>query len=100
MRKVVYLLFISCFLVLFIAQCRHKENGVVEVQKFNRDSFIANNKTIRQADSMAKVSDASEKERQKTVTSIKFDKEVYDFGQCNEGDKIKKTLEFTNTGKL
>jgi hypothetical protein len=49
---------------------------------------------------MAAVIEQSEEERLKTVTSIKFDKEVYDFGTCTEGDKVKKTIEFTNTGKL
>lgn len=101
MRKVIYALSVICFIILFVAECRqHEDEGKIEVQKFNRDSFLATNKTIRQADSMAKVTNASEEERQKTITSIKFDKEVYDFGQCNEGDVIKKTVEFTNTGKL
>jgi hypothetical protein len=100
MRKIVYVLSIICFLVLFVAQCRHTEEPQEEVQKFDRDSFIATSKTIREADSMAKVATAGEAERQKTITSIKFDKEVYDFGQCTEGDKVHKTLEFTNTGKL
>ena len=39
---------------------------------------------------MRNSTEQSEEERLKTVTSIKFDKEVYDFGTCNEGDKVKK----------
>jgi hypothetical protein len=100
MRKIVYVLTALAFLLLFVVECRHKEEGTVEVQKFDRDSFIANNKTIHAADSMHRVVIQSEAERLKTITSIKFDKEVYDFGECTEGDKIKKTIEFTNTGKL
>ena len=61
---------------------------------------MANDSTLRKADSVAKIVKESENERLKTVTSIKFDKEVYDFGECVEGDKITKVIEFTNTGKL
>ncbi len=90
-----------CVIALLVAQCRHKdEDAKVEVQKFDRDSFLATNKTIRQADSMAKISSQQEAEADKLITSIKFDKEVYDFGSCTEGDKVKKTVLFTNTGKL
>lgn len=101
MRKLIYVLFCLAFLVLFVEQCRHREEPAkMEVQHFNRDSFLASNKTIHEADSMQKVLQQSDSEREKTITSIKFDKEVYDFGECNEGDKVHKTIEFTNTGKL
>ena len=101
MRKVIYGLSFLCLAVLLVAQCRHKEDPVKEeVQKFDRDSFLATNKTIRQADSMAKVSQRQAAETEHLVTSIKFDKEVYDFGSCTEGDKVTKSIEFTNTGKL
>jgi hypothetical protein len=30
---------------------------------------------------------------------IKFDKEIYDFGKINQGDKVSYEFKFTNTGK-
>ncbi len=82
-------------------QCKQKEKPAeITVEKLDRDSILANNKTSINADSIANDLEKSEEERLKTVTSIKFDKEVYDFGECVEGDKITKTIEFTNTGKL
>lgn len=93
----VFILFAA---ILFI-QCNHKEKPIeVTVENFNYDSILKNDSTLKKVDSMAKVTNQSEEERLKTVTSIKFDKEVYDFGKCVEGDKITKTIEFTNTGKL
>ena len=101
MKKLVYVLTFIAFAALIFVQCRHKEAPAeVTVEKFNRDSILANDPELKKADSMANVTEQSEEERLKTVTSIKFDKEVYDFGTCTEGDKVKKTIEFTNTGKL
>ncbi len=101
MKKLVYVLTFIAFAALIFVQCRHKEAPAeVTVEKFNRDSILANDPELKKADSMANVTEQSEEERLKTVTSIKFDKEVYDFGECTEGDKVKKTIEFTNTGKL
>lgn len=99
MKKIVYFLIFG--LLITAASCKQKEKPVeVSVEKFNRDSILANDSTLRKADSVAKIVKESEDERLKTVTSIKFDKEVYDFGECVEGDKISKVIEFTNTGKL
>ncbi|MFN8260393.1 MAG: DUF1573 domain-containing protein [Chitinophagales bacterium] len=99
MRKTVYAAIV--FTSLVFTQCRHKEEAAeITVEKFNKDSILANDPVLKKADSMANVTEQSEEERLKTVTSIKFDKEVYDFGSCTEGDKVKKTIEFTNTGKL
>lgn len=101
MKNLIFVLFTVAFLILLIAQCRHKEEpSTIEIQKFNRDSILAKDTTLKKADSMEQTFAREETERLKTVTSIKFDKEVYDFGTCTEGDKIKKTIEFTNTGKL
>lgn len=97
---------LAFILILFIAslsftQCKsNKQSPEITVEQFNRDSIVANDAVMRKADSVAKIIEQSEEERLKTVTSIKFDKEVYDFGTCKEGDKIKKTIEFTNSGKL
>lgn len=91
----------TIFCVLFFTQCHtNNSQSAVTVEKFNHDSTLANNTAIRKADSMQNVTAKAEEERLKTVTSIKFEKEVYDFGVCNEGDKVKKIIEFTNTGKL
>lgn len=99
MNKSVYFLIFG--ILIAIASCKQKEKPAeVSVEKFNHDSIIANDSTLRKADSVAKIVKESEEERLKTVTSIKFDKEVYDFGECVEGDKITKIIEFTNTGKL
>lgn len=99
MKKHTYIYILLSIFVL--TQCKQKEKPEqISVEKFDRDSILANNKTSINADSIVKDLEKSEEERLKTVTSIKFDKEVYDFGKCVEGDKISKTLEFTNTGKL
>lgn len=99
MKKIVYFLIFG--LLIAVVSCKQKEKPVeVTVEKFNHDSILANDSTLRKADSVAKIVKESEDERLKTVTSIKFDKEVYDFGECVEGDKITKVIEFTNTGKL
>ncbi|MFN8281777.1 MAG: DUF1573 domain-containing protein [Chitinophagales bacterium] len=100
MKKIAYIFIFICFGTLFFFQCKHKEEPKVEVQKFNHDSILANDKTIKKADSVAKVFKEDDAEDAKNATSIKFDKEVYDFGTCTEGDKVKKVIEFTNTGKL
>ena len=101
MKKFVYTIVFIAFASMTFTACRHKEaTEEVSIEKFNKDSILANNAVLKKADSMAKVTEQSEEERLKTVTSIKFDKEVYDFGTCTEGDKVKKTIEFTNTGKL
>ncbi|MFN8238680.1 MAG: DUF1573 domain-containing protein [Chitinophagales bacterium] len=101
MQKLLYALILTGFVALFVVQCRYKENSsVVEVQKFDKDSILKNDKTLRKVDSVSKMTDAEAEARNKEVTSIKFDKEVYDFGECTEGDKVIKTIEFTNTGKL
>jgi hypothetical protein len=78
------------FAVLF-TQCRTKEKPTeVTIEKFPQSSL----------DSTQKSEEQLEEERLKTITSIKFDKEVYDFGTCIEGDTVRKTIEFVNTGKL
>lgn len=101
MNKLIFRVVVILLSVMSFTQCRHKEAPAeVTVEKFNRDSIRANDPVLKKADSMAHVTAQSEEERLKTVTSIKFDKEVYDFGTCTEGDKVKKTIEFTNTGKL
>ncbi len=101
MKKLAYFLICISFATLIFIQCRHNDDSSeVSIEKFNRDSILANNPILKKADSVARISNQSEEERLKTVTSIKFDKEVYDFGTCIEGDKIKKTVEFTNNGKL
>lgn len=33
------------------------------------------------------------------LTTIKFDKEIYDFGEITEGEVIKREITYTNTGK-
>ena len=100
MKKIAYIFIFICFGTLIFLQCKHKEEPSVEIQKFNRDSIIANDSTIKKVDSMSNVLEQNAQEEAKNATSIKFDKEVYDFGTCTEGDKVKKVIEFTNTGKL
>lgn len=91
---------IAAFVVLMFFQCKQKESSPnMEVQQFNRDSIVQNDSTIRKADSMARVTEANDEQRLANATSIKFDKEVYDFGECTEGEVITKEVEFTNTGK-
>ena len=41
-----------------------------------------------------------EKEAPKDLTSIKFEESVYDFGTIQQGDKVKHTFKFTNTGEF
>ena len=36
----------------------------------------------------------------KTLTSIKFDKDIYDFGKIMQGDKVSYAFIFKNTGKV
>lgn len=99
MQKFLYAIIICCFFTLFILQCKYKDkNAAVEVQQFNRDSIKANDTTLRKIDSLSGI--PQEEDLHKEITSIKFDKEAYDFGECTEGDKVVKTIEFTNTGKL
>jgi Protein of unknown function (DUF1573) len=99
MKKQTFLLILIGSLAFI--QCKQKEKPVeVVIEKFDHDSILRNDTTLKKADSMAKVIEQSEEERLKTVTSIKFDKEVYDFGKCTDGDIITKTINFTNTGKL
>lgn len=85
---------------LFTA-CKPKETKeALEIQIFDKDSILSLDPVLKKADSVAKAIANNEEDRKKPVTSIKFDKEVYDFGACTEGDKINKKVEFTNTGKL
>ena len=100
MKKLVYVLTFIAFATLIFIQCRHKEQPAISVEKFNKDSILASDTILKKADAAAKMFEQEEEDRLKTVTSIKFDKEVYDFGECTEGDKVKKTIEFTNTGKF
>lgn len=101
MKNLAYSFLLITICSFVFTQCKTKEKPTeITVEKFDHDSILRNNKVFKNADSIAKLIELSEEERLKTVTSIKFDKEVYDFGECKEGDKISKTLEFTNTGKL
>lgn len=100
MKIVGYGFIIAAFVALMFFQCKQKDtSGKMEVQHFNHDSIVQNDPTIKRADSMARVTEADDEQRLANATSIKFDKEVYDFGECNEGDVITKEVEFTNTGK-
>ncbi|TAF44220.1 MAG: DUF1573 domain-containing protein [Sphingobacteriales bacterium] len=36
----------------------------------------------------------------KPTTSIKFEKDIFDFGQITVGDKVKHSFKFKNTGKI
>ena len=84
-KKLVYVLIFLVFGAFVFVQCRHKEDSaVVSVEKFNKDSILSNDPVLKKADSMAAVTEQSEEERLKTVTSIKFDKEFYDFGTFTE----------------
>ena len=86
---------------LLVLQCNHKEdNATLTVEKFDRDSIRKYDTTLKKVDSALLKFEQQEAERLKNITSIKFDKEVYDFGACQEGEMVKKTIEFTNTGKL
>jgi hypothetical protein len=98
MQKILYALILCCFAGLVVLQCKYKEEkDGIEVQQFDRDSILANDTTLKKIDS----SDGMQQEAvMKEVTSIKFDKEVYNFGECTEGEKVVKTIEFTNTGKF
>ncbi len=103
MKRVIYNFLVLILCTLCFAQCRQKEeNSKVTVEKFNRDSIVGHDLTIRKADSLAKIaaSGKTDTSQDQNITSIKFDREVYDFGECTEGDKVKKTIEFTNTGKI
>lgn len=101
MQKSLHAFILSGFVMLFMVQCRNKgTSGDVEIQKFDKDSILKNDKVLKKVDSVSKITDEQEEARNKEVTSIKFDKEVYDFGECTEGDKVIKSIEFTNTGKL
>ncbi len=100
MKIVGYLLVVCAFATLLFFQCKQKDDsGKVEIEHFDHDSILQHDPTMKKVDSMAHVSAADEKLRLENATSIKFDKEVYDFGECNEGDVITKEVEFTNTGK-
>ncbi|HQO89835.1 MAG TPA: DUF1573 domain-containing protein [Chitinophagales bacterium] len=102
MKYITRTLILSLCSMVLLTQCKSgkKTEEELEVQTFNRDSFLANNKTLQAVDSAANASALSEEERAKTITSIKFDQEVYDFGDCKEGEKITRKITFTNTGKL
>ena len=53
MKKIVYFLIFG--LLIAVVSCKQKEKPVeVSVEKFNHDSIIANDSTLRKADSMAK----------------------------------------------
>lgn len=101
MKKCFLFLVFIAFASFVFVQCKFKgDKNEIIVETFKHDSILANNPVLKKADSMAKITAQTEEERLKTVTSIKFEKEVYDFGTCNEGDKITRVIEFTNTGKL
>ncbi|MBK9329689.1 MAG: DUF1573 domain-containing protein [Sphingobacteriales bacterium] len=101
MQKSLYVFILSGFVMLFMVQCRNKEiSADVEIQKFDKDSILKNDKVLKKTDSVSKITDSEAEAGNKEVTSIRFDKEVYDFGECTEGDKVIKSIEFTNTGKL
>lgn len=100
MKKIAYIFVFLCFSTLVFFQCKQQSGPKFEIQKSNKDSNSVNGKMSRKADSMAKAFETGETGDVKNATSIKFDKEVYDFGICTEGDKVKKVIEFTNTGKL
>jgi len=101
MKNLLYFFISIAFTSFIFIQCKPKTSASETASSnINKDSVLANNTGFKKADSMTNVLKQSEEERLKNVTSIKFDKEVYDFGECTEGDKITKKIEFTNTGKL
>lgn len=99
MKKNNFFLICCSLFFLLLAACNttnKKQNA--ETQKASTAAELEH--TARTTDSVMKVLEQQEAERLKNVTSIQFDKEVYNFGECTEGDKVNKTIEFTNTGKL
>ncbi len=101
MKNLILILFAIAGTALLVVQCNHKEdNQEIAIETFNRDSIHAHDTTLHKVDSAMLLFEQQEAERLKNVTSIKFEKEVYDFGTCTEGDVIKKTIEFTNNGKI
>lgn len=91
MNKLIFRGVLFVFCVALFSQCRSNKKPA---------ELIVEQPLSRSADSTQKTEEQLEEERLKTITSIKFDKEVYDFGTCTEGDTIRKTIEFVNTGKL
>jgi hypothetical protein len=99
MKNTLYWIVFSVF--IGFSACKQKEKPAeITVEKFNRDSILANDAVLKKTDSISKIIQKSEEERLKMVTSIRFEKEMYDFGECVEGDKVKKVLTFKNNGKL
>ena len=79
---------------LLVLQCNHKEdNATLTVEKFDRDSIRKYDTTLKKVDSALLKFEQQEAERLKNITSIKFDKEVYDFGACQEGEMVKILLD-------
>lgn len=87
---VIYLLNILCFSFILV-QCTSNKND----NKSSEEKLTTSN-----GDSAIQQMQKDEAERLKTATTLKFDKEEYDFGECTEGDVVKRTIEFTNTGKF
>lgn len=96
MKKLIYPLIALNFFTIFFVQCTtNKSKNKISSNKQNSISNYT--PTV---DSAILLMQQEEAERLKTATTLKFDKEEYDFGECTEGDVVKRTIEFTNTGKF
>lgn len=78
------------FIILITIACKNQanEDGIVEIRPDDISSIIRNPVSAN------KPTDTI------NVAKMYFEEMVYDFGTVNEGDMVKHTFEFTNTGKV
>lgn len=87
--------------ILFLAACSEsetkKDGEVVSAVASGSEEDQA---LIRENAARIKEEEAREREEAKSVTTLKFDKEVHDFGEIATGSENKCVFKVTNTGKF
>ena len=88
--------------ILFLTAC--SENGATkkdgEVVSAVASGSEEDKAMIRENAARIKEEEAREREMAKSVTTLKFDKEVHDFGEIATGSENKCVFKVTNTGKF
>lgn len=100
MKKISLYSFLCTSLIIFLLSACNSSTDKKTNNSETKQSKSVLDSISHVTDSVMKALEKQEEERLKNVTSIEFEKEVYNFGECTEGDTVRRTLEFTNTGKL
>jgi len=92
MKTKKYLLVLSVF---FLFSCNNRTSSNVDLNAASIDSINRENEKQKE-NASAK---ANAKTKTYPLTSVDFDKEVYDYGTIKQGVKVEYDFKFKNTGK-